>query len=277
MPTEQEEMERYFDQMARDLMHSESQRIRSLEEVMRGMGRMHDEYEYPQASPSVPVPHRVVEPEITGIPLHDIAGKIALSGDFDTGRTGHITCNLLVDRILSEGSGIQLPRIRDELSQFPPGSDEAKQAADWKDNPMRVRQLHKYLPERSKISDSGMYKVSASEGVKLSKQGYPVVAISGTHVGLMAPTDWPSIYSEHISRHQQSGKAYVGIMDPDRSFEYYHIDPKQYNQFNKQLESAGFTHEDVYASSGFDETGRHTSRSGYEDLRQFLQIKDLIQ
>ncbi len=280
-------MRRSQDEFSRDL---DALRIRMGMSPSRSLGRESPEvFSYEAASgdqvrtyseridPITPQAEKTLPRKtIASSPLHNIADKVALSGKFDNVKTGHITCNLFTDEILQKGAGIKLPRIKHELVQLNPGSSSYTQSKDWKDNPMRAtRSLQPYFSARSELPSSGTYKVSAQEGAKLAKQGQPVIVIGKGHVGLMADTDWPSMYSEHLYRHRETGTSHVGIAEPFDRYNFYHLNPDEYNQFDKIIKSSGFSHEDIYASWGYNESGRTEQRPGFSDLRQFLQVREL--
>lgn len=199
-----------------DRLEYHAERQRSFDETQANREALHQRVGAVQQRTNEVIPrHPVSSPEIKSElsehPLHKTATNLILSQELRPVKVGHPTCNLFTDRILYDGAGVKLPRHKD--SEYP----------------MLQRELESHFMEQSKLDNSGVQKVTAEQGAKLAKEGQPVVAIGVGHVGVMAPADWPSMYSEHAlgDRH------YRGIDKPFDRYKYYAIQADQYNQVNQ--------------------------------------------
>ena len=206
----------------------------------------------------------------------EIASKKYNSYDKDGVKT-YNKCNVFMDDMAQRGWGVALPRLKDDMFVKEYGYTSSPGRNVFKGNeekPMSAASLDDYYEQRSQLRGSGVKRVPFNAISQLANQGNLVLVVGSGHATIAAPSKekWPLIFRSDLGERGEDKRTRVGVKNPDK-FQYYMIEPNQYNEFSNTLKESGYSDSDVYYQWDEPDKDSHQTkiREKYKKLHEMLR------
>ena len=159
-------------------------------------------------------------------------------------------CNIFTSGIAERGWGVKLPRLRDD--QYVRRNDYDNKYPGNEDKPMSAVTLRDYYRERSMLEGSGVKEVPPQVASQLANNEKLVLVVGQGHATIAAPSDknWPTVYRSDAPTRGTDKRTRVGVNLDKKgksAFQFFVINPEEYNNFSKTLKDSGYSDEDIYA------------------------------
>ena len=215
-----------------------------------------------------------------------------IDDEINTGKYGeskdvgyYTKCNIFTDDMAKRGWDVELPRLKDDTY------GKVRHGENYKgneDKPMSAATLSSYYKERSKFTGSGVKEISPQVASQLANNKQLVLVVGQGHATIAAPGDkpFPNVYRSDATTRGNDKRTRVGVnLDKEgkSAFQFYLVNPEEYNGFSKTLKDSGYSDTDVYdkyreakedekdSPSAFSHSGkRMIPNEKYQKLQEML-------